>query len=78
MAYLSSIERMAKAEGEARGEARGEQRQKKTIFLRERSANALNLLRKNFSLEIIADATGLSISELEGFASELHNLQTES
>jgi predicted transposase YdaD len=42
----------------------------------EREKIALNLLRKNIPLETIAEATGLTISELEGFANEqLQQLQ---
>jgi predicted transposase/invertase (TIGR01784 family) len=53
MPYVTSIERMA----EAKGEAKGEERQKQTI--------ALNLLRKNISLETIAEVTGLTIEQLQ-------------
>jgi hypothetical protein len=44
---------------------------------RERQAIAINLLRKNIPLETIAEATGLTISELEGFANDqLQQLQS--
>ncbi len=38
--------------------------------LEEKMAIALNLLQKNIPLETIAEATGLTISQLEGFANE--------
>ncbi|WP_295615446.1 hypothetical protein [Chamaesiphon sp. GL140_3_metabinner_50] len=47
----------AKLEGELQGEAKGEERQKQSI--------ALNLLRKNIPLETIAEATGLTLEQLQ-------------
>jgi predicted transposase YdaD len=39
---------------------------------------ALNMLRKNMDLETIAEVTGLTISEVEGFANaQLKKLQAE-
>jgi hypothetical protein len=61
MPYVTSIEQMA----EAKGEARGEERQKQTI--------ALNLLRKNIPLEIISEATGLTIEQLQQLQSSQNN-----
>ncbi len=71
MAYLSSIERMAKAEGEAEGEARGEARGRAEGEHRQKQTIALNLLRKNISLEIIADATKLSMEQLRDLQGEM-------
>jgi tetratricopeptide (TPR) repeat protein len=51
---------MAKAEQKA--EERGEERKQQEI--------ALNLLKENVPLEIISRTTGITISELEGFANE--------
>jgi predicted transposase/invertase (TIGR01784 family) len=48
----------AKLEGKLEGELEG----KKEI--------AINLLRKNIALEVVAEVTGFTISELEGFANE--------
>ena len=31
---------------------------------------AINLLRKNIALEVVAEVTGLTISQVEGFANE--------
>lgn len=45
---------------------------------KERQTIALNLLRKNMDLETIAEVTGLTISELEGFANaQLQQLQAD-
>jgi hypothetical protein len=55
----------ARLEGEARGKLEGklegEERQKQTI--------ALNLLRKNIPLEIISEATGLTIEQIQNLRS---------
>ena len=57
----------AQLEGELRGELRGKLESKKEI--------AINLLRKNIALEVVAEVTGFTISELEGFTNEqLHQL----
>jgi predicted transposase/invertase (TIGR01784 family) len=48
----------AQLEGEFRGKLEG----KKEI--------AINLLRKNIALEVVAEVTGFTISKLEGFANE--------
>jgi hypothetical protein len=61
MPYVTSIEQMA----EAKGEARGEERQKQMI--------ALNLLRKNIPLEIISEATGLTLEQLQQLQSSQNN-----
>lgn len=61
MPYVTSIERMA----EARGEARGEERQKQAI--------ALNLLRKQIPLETIAEVTGLTIEQLQQLQAPTEN-----
>ena len=51
----------------AEAEQKGQERKQQEI--------AANLLRKNIPLETISEATGLTISELEGFANEqLHQL----
>ncbi len=58
--YTTTIDRM----GIEKGEGRATQK------------IALNLLRKNISLATISEVTGLTISELEGFANEqLQQLQ---
>ena len=54
MKYVTSIERMA--------EERGEERQKQSI--------ALNLIRQNIPLETIAQATGLTIDQLQQLQSQ--------
>ena len=46
----------------AEAEQKGQERKQQEI--------AANLLRKNIPLETISEATGLTISELEGFANE--------
>jgi predicted Rossmann fold nucleotide-binding protein DprA/Smf involved in DNA uptake len=54
----------------AKAEQKAEERKQQEI--------AVNLLRQSISLEVIAEATGLTISELEGFANEqLQSLQSQ-
>ncbi len=55
--YLEKIQA-----AEEKGKQEGEQQKQREI--------ALNLLRKNISLETISEATGLTVSELEGFAKD--------
>jgi predicted transposase/invertase (TIGR01784 family) len=52
----------AQLEGELRGKLEGKLEGKKEI--------AINLLRKNIALEVVAEVTGFTISKLEGFANE--------
>jgi hypothetical protein len=56
-AKINQAKREGELQGEARGEARGEERQKQSI--------ALNLLRKNIPVETIAEATGLTLEQLQ-------------
>jgi predicted transposase/invertase (TIGR01784 family) len=53
MKYVTTIERMAKAEGKAEGKAE------------EKTAIALNLLKENLTIEVIAQATGLTIEQVQ-------------
>jgi hypothetical protein len=57
MPYVTSNEQMAKAEGRAEGQAEGR--------LATQSEVALNLLRQNISLEVIVQATGLTIEQIQ-------------
>ena len=59
--YLEQLQ-AAEHKGELLGELRGQQQKQQEI--------ALNLLRKNIPLDTISETTGMSISELEGFANE--------
>jgi predicted transposase/invertase (TIGR01784 family) len=68
MPYVTSIERMGIEKGIEQGIEQGEDRATQKI--------ALNMLRKNISLETIAEVTGLTISQLEGFVNDrLQQLQ---
>jgi predicted transposase/invertase (TIGR01784 family) len=62
MKYVTTIERMAKAEGKAEGKAEERLATQTTI--------ALNLLKENISLETIARSTGLSIEEIQKLQSQ--------
>jgi hypothetical protein len=57
MPYVTSNEQMAKAEGRAEGQAEGR--------LATQSEVALNLLRQNISLEVVVQATGLTIEQIQ-------------
>ncbi len=68
--YLEKIQ-AAEQKGKLEGKLEGEQQKQREI--------ALNLLRQNISLETISAATGLTISELEGFANDqLQQLRSNS
>jgi predicted transposase/invertase (TIGR01784 family) len=70
MKYVTTIERMAEERGEARGEVRGAKSREAEI--------ALNMLKDNLSIEQITRLTGLTISEVEGFANEqVQELQSQ-
>jgi hypothetical protein len=56
-AKINQAKREGELQGEASGEARGEERQRQSI--------ALNLLRKNIPVETIAEATGLTLEQLQ-------------
>lgn len=62
MKYVTTIERMA----EERGEERGAKSKETEI--------ALNMLRKNLSLETIADVTGLTVAQLHKLQSEMNSI----
>ena len=66
-AYLRDTyeKRSAYAEGEARGEAKGRAEGLLSVVL--------NMLKKKFSFDQIADATGFTVSEVERMAAE-HSL----
>jgi predicted transposase/invertase (TIGR01784 family) len=58
MLYVTSIERMGIEQGIEQGRDR------------ERQSIALNLLRKNIPLETIAEATGLTVEQLQQLQSD--------
>jgi predicted transposase/invertase (TIGR01784 family) len=64
-AWLDAEIAEAEQKAQERGEVRGEQRKQQEI--------ASNLLRKNISLEVIAEATGLTIDRLQLLRAQLGN-----
>ena len=60
-----AIRRAARAEGEARGRAEGEARGRAEGEARGRADTARNLLRMGLAPSQIAEATGLSLDEIE-------------
>lgn len=59
MKYVTTIERMAKEEGQEEGK------------IEEKQTIALNLLRQGLSIEIIIGATGLTIAQLQKLQSQI-------
>ncbi len=57
--------------GELRGEKRGEQRGRIQGEKAVRESTAKNLIQMGISAEIIAQATGLSIAQIEAFKNEI-------
>lgn len=57
--------------GEQRGEKRGEQRGRLQGEKAVRESTAKNLIQMGISAEIIAQATGLSIAQIEAFKNEI-------
>jgi hypothetical protein len=62
--YLEQLQ-AARQEGEQRGKQQGEQEKQQEI--------ALNLMRKNIPLDTIAEATGVTIDQLQILRSQLEN-----
>ncbi len=64
-------EKRGELRGEKRGELRGEQRGRIQGEKAVRESTAKNLIQMGISAEIIAQATGLSIAQIEAFKNEI-------
>ena len=64
-------EKRGELRGEKRGELRGEQRGRLQGEKAVRESTAKNLIQMGISAEIIAQATGLSIAQIEAFKNEI-------